>query len=47
VRAKDCMVTQVLVETCRVGIVGLRGCLPAVDHSGLEDREAIVDFMIE
>lgn len=46
-RAKDYTVTQVLVGTYRVGIVGLRSCLRAVDDSGLEDREAIVDFMME
>ena len=46
-RAKDYTVTQVLVGTYRVGLVGLPSVLRAVDDSGLEDREAIVDFMME
>jgi len=45
--ANSYTVTQVLIGTHRVGIVGLRSCLRAIDDSGLEDREAIVDFMIE
>jgi hypothetical protein len=46
-RAKDYTVTQILVGTHRVGIVGLRSCLRTVNDSDFEDREAIVDFMME
>ncbi len=40
-------VTPVLVGLYRVGIVGLRDGLKSVEESGLEDREAIVDQIIE
>ena len=46
-RAKDYSVTQVLIGTHRVGLVGLQGCLQAAEKSGLEDREAIIDLMME
>jgi hypothetical protein len=46
-RAKDYSVTQVLIGTHRIGLVGLRACLQLIDESGLEDREAIVDQMME
>lgn len=46
-RAKDYTVTQVLIGTHRVGVIGLRSCLRAVDDYGLEDREEIVDLMMK
>lgn len=46
-RAKDYSVTQVLIGTQRIGLVGLRACLHLIDDSALEDREAIVEQMME
>ena len=46
-RAKNYSVSKVLIGTHRVGLVGLQGCLRAAEKSGLGDREAIVDFMME
>jgi hypothetical protein len=37
----------ILVGLHRVGVVGLRAGLAKVDESGLEDRDAIVDLLIE
>jgi hypothetical protein len=39
-------VTQVMVGLYRVGLVGLRQALEAVEGEGLTDREAIVDRII-
>lgn len=39
--------TQALIGTIQVGLVCVRGCLQRVDESGLEDRETIIDLMIE
>ena len=47
VRARNYSVSQVLIGTHRVGLVGLGACLHSIDDSGLEDREAIVDLMME
>jgi hypothetical protein len=40
-------VTPVLVGRHRIGMVGLPEALKMVDASGLEDRERIVDLMME
>jgi len=40
-------VSQVLVGLGRVGLVGLRQAIEAVDASGLEDPEQIVSLMME
>jgi hypothetical protein len=45
--ANSYAVTQVLIGTHWVGIIGLRSCLRAVDDSGLDDREEIVDLMMK
>jgi len=46
-RAKEYSVTQVLIGTHRVGLVGLRGCLQMVGRSDLEDKDAIIGLMME
>lgn len=46
-KCKDYSVSQVLVGLHRVGIVGLYDAIGAAEASGLEDREAIVDFMLD
>lgn len=46
-RARSYSVVQVLVGTSRVGLVGLRACQRRADESGLENREALLDFMME
>ena len=46
-RARDYSVVQVLVGTSRVGLVGLRACQQRADESGLENRQALLDFMME
>ena len=40
-------VTQVLVGLHRVGVVGLDDALKRAEASGLEDREAKIDLMVE
>jgi len=40
-------VTPVLIGLQRVGLVGMRGALATVDASGLSDREAIVDLLVQ
>lgn len=46
-RFKDAGVVEVRVGLNRIGIVGLRGALKAAADSGLKDREAIVDLLVE
>ena len=43
----DYAVNQVLVGLHRVGIIGLRKACDAVASSGLQDREEIVDALLE
>jgi hypothetical protein len=47
VRFKDYSVVQVLVGLDRIGIVGLSEAFQNAEDSGLQDREAILDVMIE
>jgi hypothetical protein len=46
-RCKDYSVRQILIGLDRIGIVGLFDALQAAETSGLEDREALVDVMLE
>jgi len=46
-RCKDYSVRQILIGLDRIGIVGLSDALQAADASGLDDREALVDLMLE
>jgi hypothetical protein len=46
-RCKDYGVKQIMVGLHQVGVVGLRKALQQVDDSGVSDREAIVDRLIE
>lgn len=40
-------VSQIMVDLYRVGLVGFKEALEKADASGLEDREAIVDLLVE
>jgi len=40
-------VSQVLVGLSRVGLVGLRPALERADASGIEDRDAIIELLME
>lgn len=44
---KDYSVRQILIGLHRVGIVGLADAIASAEGSGLEDREAIVDLMLD
>ena len=46
-RCKDYGVKQIMVGLHQVGVVGLRKALDRAAESGLADREAIVDMLIE
>lgn len=45
-KCKDPRITDVLVGVNRVGIVGLRDALRAVDEAGVAERESIVDHLL-
>jgi len=47
VRCSNTGSDAILVGLHRVGLVGLRAALEKVDRAGLEDRDAIVDLLIE
>lgn len=47
VRCKDYSVTQVRIDMHRVGIVGLADALEAAAESGLEERSAIEDLLLD
>ena len=46
-RCKDYSVRQILIGLDRIGIVGLYDALQAAEASGLENREALIDLMLE
>lgn len=46
-RCKDYSVRQILIGLHRVGIVGLMDAIAAAEASGLAEREAIVDVMLD
>jgi hypothetical protein len=46
-KCKDYSVRQILIGLQRVGIVGLHDAVAAAADSGLQDRDAIVDLILE
>ncbi len=44
---KDHSVKQILVGLHKIGIVGLSDAIMASESSGLKEREAIVDLMLD
>lgn len=46
-RCKDYSVRQILIGLDRIGIVGLADAIEAAESSGLEDRAALVELMLE
>jgi hypothetical protein len=46
-KCKDYSVRQILIGLHRVGIVGLHDAIVAAADSGLQDRDAIVDLILE
>ena len=46
-KCKDYSVKQILVDLHRVGVVDLSEAIRSAEASGLEDREAIVDHMLD
>jgi len=46
-RCKDYSVRQILIGLHRVGIVGLHDAIAAAEASGLTERKAVVDLMLD
>jgi hypothetical protein len=46
-QCKDYSVRQILIGLDRIGIVGLFDALQAADASGLDERESLVDLMLD